>query len=119
MPLIDQYVVMSYNTNPQIVIAKAAGELAYADRLPIGRRPTVLAAVETHRGVGERVSYGDHPLKGNRRTVLADIRAAVDGLSNYQSFGGIAIHDWQGWRDLPPEPTDEPGRRVGEGAAAP
>jgi hypothetical protein len=101
MPLIDEYVIMSYNTDPQNAVNRVTGELAYADRLDANRRLVILASIETHQGVGMAISYGDDPVKGNRTAALADIQTITHRLSGYTSFGGMAIHDWVGWRDLP------------------
>lgn len=102
MPLLDDYVVMSYNTNTTNAVNRVIGELKYADTLPLAQRPRVHAAVETHRGPGATVSYGDHATKNSRTAVLADIEILRSLLQVYSSFGGIDIHDWVGWRDIRP-----------------
>jgi hypothetical protein len=100
MECVDDYIVMSYSTNPQRIVDGVLSKTDYADRL--GRyAPRVFAAVETHRGVGRGISYGDDPTKGTKTAVLSDIQAVLQALSRHPSFAGVDIHDWAGWSRLP------------------
>lgn len=100
MPHIDEYVVMSYNTDTTNATGRVTGDAAYADTLAVGSRPVIMASIETHVGPGATVSYGDHATKNNRVAALQDLQTIASNLSVYESFGGMAIHDWVGWRDL-------------------
>jgi hypothetical protein len=106
--LVDDYVVMSYNVDPRNAANRVLGELAYASSLKARlnvRGPMVHAAVETHKGVGPTVSYGDHPVKNTKAAVVNDLDMLHQHLSGYAAFAGIAIHDWEGWRKLDPPST--------------
>jgi hypothetical protein len=98
MPLVDDYVVMSYNTDPRNAAHRVEGEAVYADELAGIQR--VFAAVETHRGVGATISYGDTRGKDSPIAVLKDIEAIENLLRSHDSFAGVAIHDWSGWKQL-------------------
>jgi len=101
MPLVPQYVIMSYNTDPMNLINRIIGELQYASTL--GGSPRVMFGVETHAGVGLNVSYADTPPKDNKSAVLADL-ATVDAkllATHPKAYLGWAIHDWEGWKLLP------------------
>jgi len=100
MALVQDYVVMSYNTDPANVLRRIEGELAHAEKLGPAA-PRILFALETHRGPGLRVSYGDTPMKASRSAVRADFETISRAAARYRSFAGGAIHDWKGWRDLP------------------
>ncbi len=100
MPLVDEFVVMSYATQTSRTIERMRGELAYAQSLPAP--PRILFGVETHPGPGPAVSYADAPPRNNRRAVLADIDGISAELSGFGSLSGAAIHDWQGWKQLAP-----------------
>lgn len=62
--------------------------------------------MESHNDVGSKVSYGDTQGKNGRDVFLADLKTIETQLSKHPSFGGMAIHDWEGWRDLPETPTE-------------
>ncbi|EME83124.1 uncharacterized protein MYCFIDRAFT_174599 [Pseudocercospora fijiensis CIRAD86] len=103
MTCVDDYVVMSYHTEPThaanrvVKVAECASRL----RLSGGKcRPRVFASVETTTGIGERVSYGDAAIGSSRAAVIKDIDIIVAGLQEHDSFAGVAIHAWSGWREL-------------------
>ncbi len=97
----DDYVVMSYNTDPENAAGRVAGQAAFASKLPADVRPRILAAMETNTGVETHVSYGDTPGKATKAQVLAD-RAAIAGrLRIYPAFAGVSLHAWSGWQALP------------------
>jgi hypothetical protein len=98
---VDQYLAMTYNTDPTNAANRALGEVSYADTLG-PNHPLVFAAVETNSGVGRGVSYGDDAVKDTRAAVLADMQAIHDQLASHPSFGGVNIHDWTGWWNLHP-----------------
>ena len=100
MPVVQDYVIMSYNTNPANVIRRIGGELKYADSLR-NLRPRILFGLETHAGAGVHVSYADTPSKNTMAAVLSDFESISRMASEHASFGGGAIHDWEGWRELP------------------
>jgi hypothetical protein len=97
--IVPQYVVMSYNTNPAKVVERIRGELRAADR---GGEPRIVFGLETHAGAGVNVSYADTSGKRRRARVMADIETIASEIAGHPSFLGWAIHDWQGWRTLPP-----------------
>jgi len=102
MGILDEYAIMSYNVDPNNAANRVRGELQYADTLPVDRRPRVFAGVETHKGVGGSISYGDSATKNSRTAVLSDIATLNSLLKSYSSFGGVNIHDWEGWKGLRP-----------------
>jgi hypothetical protein len=117
MALVDDYVVMSYNTDPANAANRVAGELARASALKATagmHYPAMHASVETHRGVGPTISYGDHPVKNTKAAVVIDMDIIHKKLSSYPAFSGVAVHDWEGWRLLPPYDNDArmPGAAV-------
>ena len=101
MGVTDDYVVMSYNTDPVNAAARVAAQAAFASKLPIEARPRIIAAVETNPGVGATISYGDTPGKQSRAAVLADMAAISRQLEIYPAFAGISLHAWRGWKALP------------------
>ncbi len=101
MSFTDDYVVMSYNTDPANAANRVAGEAQYASNLPIGSRPRVQAAIETHIIGAPHVSYADTVGKKSRAVALADMTTIKNTLSIYSAFAGVAIHDWLGWKGLP------------------
>jgi hypothetical protein len=102
MGIVDEYVIMSYNTSPRYVADRIKGELSYADTLPLLSRPKVYGAIETHAGVGNTVSYADTPLKMSRARALRDALSITYLSKQHASFCGIALHDWVGWQSLNP-----------------
>lgn len=100
MRTVDEYAIMSYNTEPANVLARIGGELRQADALG-DAAPRILFALETHRGAGRNVSYADTPEKANRAAVTADFARIAAAAAAHVAFAGGAIHDWAGWRDLP------------------
>lgn len=98
--LLDQYVIMSYRTDVDTVLARVAGEMRLGHDLGLAR---VLFALETHPGPGAGVSYADTPGKARRAVVTADLEAISERLAGRFSrgFAGYAIHDWEGLRALP------------------
>ncbi|TKA23029.1 hypothetical protein B0A50_07247 [Salinomyces thailandicus] len=102
MALLDEYVVMSYNTDPANAASRVAAQAKYASTLPAGQgRPRVLAAMEVTPGVGVRISYGDTEGKNSKGVVLQDREGILGELSQYEAFGGLAIHQWSAWRSMP------------------
>ncbi|KAK6438498.1 hypothetical protein LTR95_005299 [Oleoguttula sp. CCFEE 5521] len=102
MPILDEYVVMSYDTDSAIAASRVVQQAAYASqRLQEGQSmPRVLGAVEVGTGVGSGVSYGDTPGKGSKAVVLRDIEVIAQSLRLYPAFRGVAIHHWQAWYEL-------------------
>ncbi len=99
----DQYVVMSYNTDPANAANRVIGEAQYLSSLPAANRPRLMASVETVVGVapGAPTSYGDSATKNNRTAVLADMQRISILLGGYSAFGGMAIHQWEnGWSKI-------------------
>ncbi len=98
MPLVSQYVIMSYSTKPSNVIKKIVGELRRADL--VGSRRIVFS-LETHAGAGMNISYADTPDKKQRAAVLADLKFIEEHVISHPSYLGWALHDWTGWSILP------------------
>lgn len=103
MPLLDEYVVMSYNTDPAIAAGRILQQVRYAcaQTLEGNKAVRVLGSVETAKGAGKDVSYGDTPGKESRAAVLDDISIIEGTLRKYPAFRGMAIHHWAGWDELP------------------
>jgi len=105
MELVDDYCIMSYNTNPSNITNRILSKLKYANTLP--RPPRVFGAVETHSGVGSGISYGDTAGKNTKAKVISDLDTVVGILDGGNpTFAGMNIHDWDGWRDLPTVSAD-------------
>ncbi|HEX8610621.1 MAG TPA: peptidase inhibitor family I36 protein [Telluria sp.] len=101
MKIVHDYVIMSYNTNPDNAASRVAAQARMASELPFEKRPRISGAVETHLGVDVNVSYADTPGKNSRRVVLEDIDHILSTLGSHRAFGGFSVHDWEGWRTLP------------------
>ncbi|GGF05366.1 hypothetical protein GCM10007285_36490 [Stappia taiwanensis] len=97
---VDEAVIMAYSTRPARTAARLHGELTFARSLP--QPPRILFGVETHAGPRPAVSYADLPSKASRKTVLSDIAAIAAELAPVGPLSGAVIHDWQGWKTLPP-----------------
>lgn len=102
MDYLDDYCIMSYNTNPSNVAARVQGELTYAATLSADVRPRVWAGLETHCNIGINISYCDTPDKDSKNAVYDDMEEIKDLLSTYPALTGINIHDWTGWKNLSP-----------------
>jgi hypothetical protein len=92
---------MSYNTDPNNVINRVSGEFTYISNLNL-EFPKVFAALESHCGIGETISYCDNPTKNSKSAMITDISIIEDSLTKYTAYGGFGIHDWVGWRELSP-----------------
>ncbi|GAB1732467.1 hypothetical protein NU195Hw_Modified_406t1 [Hortaea werneckii] len=101
MPLVDEYIVMSYNTDPANAASRVEAQASYASTLPVGKRPRVYAAMEVSPNVGETVSYGDTAGKNSKSVVLRDRARIEEMLGRYGAFAGVVIHYWSTWRDMP------------------
>ncbi|KAI6909764.1 hypothetical protein KC318_g3813 [Hortaea werneckii] len=101
MPLLDEYIVMSYNTDPANAANRVEAQATYASTLPAGKRPQVYAAMEVSPNVGETVSYGDSSGKNSKSVVLRDRARIEEILGGHEAFAGVAIHYWTTWRDMP------------------
>jgi len=108
MGFTDDYVVMTYNTDPANAAGRAKEQVAFASELPADVRPRVLASMEVDRGIQAKVSYGDTPGKASKAVVLKDRQTIEDALSSYPAFAGVSIHDWAGWEALPSKSGDTP-----------
>lgn len=100
MNILDDYVVMSYNTNPANAANRVLSKLVYADTLPRESRPRIYGALETHTGVGSGISYGDTAGKNSKAAVMNDIAKINAILNSHPSYCGMALHDWVGWMNL-------------------
>lgn len=99
MPLLNDYVVMSYNTDPNNAASRVATQAKYASEMS----PTtaVLAGMDVVVGDGDNVSYGDTAGKDSQAVVLSDMEVIEEDLGGYAAFSGVAINDWAGWFALP------------------
>jgi hypothetical protein len=95
MGILDTYNIMSYQTNINNVVSRVKSTMQYGSTLQSGCK--VFAGVETHKGRGAAVTYGDNPSKNSKVAVLADITKLESLLKVYSAFGGINIHDYEGW----------------------
>jgi hypothetical protein len=100
MPLLDEYIVMSYNTSPDNAAGRVDAQAAYASTLPAASRPHVYASMEVTVGVGENVSYGDTAGKNSKAVVMQDMESIVGMLGNHSAFKGVALHHWDSWQAM-------------------
>jgi hypothetical protein len=98
--LMDDYIIMSYNTTPSNVLTRVAGEVATADAIGVSA-PRIVVGMETHPGVGSGISYADTTGKNSKAVVLADMAQLCTSMSHRTSFAGMAIHDYEGWAVMP------------------
>lgn len=101
MLLLDEYIVMSYNTSPSNAASRVAAQAAYASTLPAASRPRVYGSVEVSTGVGANVSYGDTAGKNSKAVVMQDMAVMTEELRQHSAFKGIALHHWSSWQVLP------------------
>lgn len=101
MPLLDEYVVMSYDTSPSNAASRVAAQAAYASTLPAAVRPRVFGSMEVSAGVGINVSYGDTPGKNSKAVVMQDMAIMTETLRQHAAFKGIAFHHWSSWQVMP------------------
>jgi len=101
MNYLNEYIVMSYNTDPSDAANRVLAQAQYASTLPEATRPHISASMETHAGAAVNVSYGDTVGKQSRATVLNDMDAIKTILGKYPAFSGVSLHDWVGWKSLP------------------
>jgi hypothetical protein len=101
MPLLDEYVVMSYNTSPANAASRVAVQAAYASTLPAESRPRVSGSMEVTAGVGANISYGDTASTNSKAVVMQDMRIMIETLSQHSAFTGISFHHWSAWQVMP------------------
>lgn len=97
MGVTDDYVVMSYNTDPANAAARVAAQADFASKLPADVRPRIIAAMETNPGIGATISYGDTPGKQSKAAVMTDLATMSRQLDTYPAFAGVSLHAWRGW----------------------
>jgi hypothetical protein len=100
MGILDTYNIMSYQTDVNKIVSRIKSEVQFGSYLKSGCK--VYGGVETHKGRGAAVTYGDNPTKNSRKAVLADIAKIESLLGKYSAFGGVNIHDYVGWIALKP-----------------
>jgi hypothetical protein len=96
----DDFIVMSYNTDPANAASRVSAQAAFASRLSAEVRPRVIAAMETNPRVGATVSYADTPGKQSKAAVLVDMAIISQHLEIYPAFAGVSVHAWRGWQAL-------------------
>ncbi len=102
MRYMDDYVLMTYNTDPANAANRARSALQYASSLPASSRPRVSASMETHTlGYANTVSYADTPGKNSKTVVLQDRQTISNLLASYAAFAGVSLHDFVGWSAMP------------------
>jgi hypothetical protein len=101
MTLLDDYVIMSYNTNPSNAASRVAAQAAYASTLPAASQPRVYGSMELTAGVGANISYADTPGKNSKAVVMADMKTIIGILSQYPAFKGMAIEQWSSLEVMP------------------
>jgi len=97
--ILDTYNIMSYQTNTNNVVSRVKGEMSLATAQKTGVK--VYAGLETHKGRGAAVTYGDNRKKNHKKIVLSDIAKIESTLRKYEAFDGVNIHDYVGWLALP------------------
>lgn len=99
----DEYILMTYNTDPVQVASMATHALEMAENTRRKNHAVqVFTSIETQKGLGMGVSYGDEPMKNTQHIVLSDILTIQKALAKHPSFAGVGIHDWLGWSKLAP-----------------
>ena len=101
MQFVDDYIIMSYNTDPANAASRVQSQAKYASTLPESSRPRIYGGVETVAGAGATVSYADTAGKQSKAVVLADIQTITKTLSTFSAFHGMNLHAWEGWHALP------------------
>jgi len=99
--ILDTLNVMSYQTDPAKIITRITGEVSYASNQTGNPTVLVYGGVETVSGRGAAVTYGDNSTKRKKSAVLTDIAKVEKAFSTYKAFGGMNIHDYEGWKALP------------------
>jgi len=100
MPYVDDYIVLTFNTDPANAAGRVSAQAAYASVLPADVRPRVFGAIEIEAGNGSTISYGDTPGKRSRAVVVQDIGKIEAILKSDSAFAGVSIHSWEGWSAL-------------------
>lgn len=96
---IDDYCIMSYQTDLKKVAERVRDELLHGNRMT-GK--AVMPSLETVKGRGPLVTYGDNATKNSRTLVLQDIATMETMFNSHSSFSGINIHDFNGYMALKP-----------------
>jgi len=100
MSYVDDYIVLTYNTDPGNAAGRAEAQAAYASGLPEGALPRVFAALETEPDNGPTISYGDTPGKQAKSVVLDDMTRIEARLAAYPAFAGVSLFSGEGWEKL-------------------
>jgi len=99
LDMLDECYLMSYRTDLSKLIVQTKSIFDYAQ---LSNTPSKLfVGVETVRGGGMTISYGDHPEKNSKFRVLKDLEQLEIVFNSFNCFGGTNIHDWEGWKALP------------------
>ncbi len=102
---LDEYVIMSYHTNVSgKVVDMCEDVLTYTNGLTV--KPRILSGLETYCGVGEYVSYCDTPGEDNKSHVITEMNSHISLMGTHVSYSGVALHDWEGWKELTPYTTN-------------
>lgn len=98
--ILDTMNIMSYQTDTAKIMDRIKGEVTYASTQTGNPGIKVYGGVETVRGRGAAVTYGDHSTKNKKSAVLADIGKIDTAMAGYSAYGGMNIHDYVGWKAL-------------------
>jgi len=101
LELLDQVCLLTSRTQPNLIIDAVQSCLYNTKKcvwvaIKVRREPAGLPAV----------SYGNHPTKGDKKSVLFDTSRLEEKLRTHESFAGVHIDDFDGWRSLPDEPSE-------------
>lgn len=99
-PYIDRIDVMSYQTNPTKNYGRIQGELNFAEGA--NPQPKIFASEEVDEGAGLNVSYFDSPPLNHQFIVISNMTTIKNLALNFTCFGGVNLHEWSGWKLLPP-----------------
>ena len=94
---VDDYCIMSYMTDLNKMAERVKTEIIYGSSLA-GKN--VFPGIETVKGRGGAVTYGDNASKKYKSAVLKDIATIEAKWKDYKGFAGVNIHDWLGWSKL-------------------
>lgn len=91
---VDRVVLMDYRDDPALMLQLAQRELVYGSKVG---KPVVIAA-ESRCHVEAELTWCEE----GRAALAAGMAAVRTGAAPHPSFGGTAVHDWQGLAELGP-----------------
>ncbi len=90
----DRVVLMDYRDSPALMLQLAQAELTYGDAIG---KPVVIAA-ESRCQLNDDLTWCEE----GREALAAGLATVRAAAGEHRSFGGTAVHDWQGLAELGP-----------------